>query len=431
LFFILFKVKDLFFSTDTPQTTMPEAVTSPDITILCEKCQDYVNLLHLQEHRCYHKALSIMKYGKKLQQPQTIEMLLKRRNAILRKMKQNSKIVGNQIEPREIQKVNEAYEYLKSDIDGTLEQLHQMKGEIDVNVNGISLNCSPDCVYAVGFCSSANDRWKNHMEDTKVYQDAFGEDENKCYMAVFDGHHGRFAADVSASELHHMLLSEMKKFDPKTVSTLALNMVESHEDITKYQFERPTTKESEREVLYEGSMNIVDQIVKLCETKYDDMMTPRSGRSSKALESDRSPDDQLAMIEEEKSDLEKTPDIEKTPRKKKEPKPPMSLKMEEAFKKSFQLIDILLSYGKDECSRVRWSGCSATTLVLQGMDPDKVDRDWVISSVKEEDEENDGRNTVGKQSGYEEAKTLGLIHLANAGLLIVSEYLECVFYYVV
>jgi hypothetical protein len=104
------------------------------------------------------------------------------------------------------------------------------------------------------------------------------------------------------------------------------------------------------------------------------------------------------MIEEEKSDLEKTPDIEKTPRKKKEPKPPMSLKMEEAFKKSFQLIDILLSYGKDECSRVRWSGCSATKLVLQGMDPDKVDRDWVISSVKEEDEENDGRNTVGKQS---------------------------------
>jgi hypothetical protein len=71
-------------------------------------------------------TLNNMKNRKKLQQPQTIEMLLKRRNAILRKMKQNSKIVGNQIEPREIQKVNEAYEYLKSDIDGTLEQLHQI-----------------------------------------------------------------------------------------------------------------------------------------------------------------------------------------------------------------------------------------------------------------------------------------------------------------
>jgi hypothetical protein len=68
------------------------------------------------------------------------------------------------------------------------------------------------------------------IDRPEVYQDAFGEDENKCYMAVFDGHHGRFAADVSASELHHMLLSEMKKFDPKTVSTVALNMVESHED---------------------------------------------------------------------------------------------------------------------------------------------------------------------------------------------------------
>ncbi|XP_052080893.1 protein phosphatase 2C-like domain-containing protein 1 isoform X4 [Mytilus californianus] len=400
---------------NTPQTNLPDAETSPDITILCEKCQDYVHLLHLQEHRKYHKALATMKYGKKLPRPQNIEMLLKRRNVILRKMKQTAASLGNHIEPREIQKINEAYEYLKTDIDGTLAQLQQMREDLDVHVNGSSLNCSPDCVYAVGFCSHGNNRWKNQMEDTKVYQDSFGEDNDKCFMAVYDGYHGRFASDVAASELHHMLLNEMKKFDPKTTSTKATNMADNMEDISNYKFDRPTTKESEREVLYEGSMNIVDQIIKLCESKYDDMMTPRSGRSSKALESERSKE-QLIPIEEEKSDYEKSLREEKTPRNKKQAKPPMSIKMEEAFKKSYQLLDILLSYGKDECSRVRWSGCSATTLILHGMDPNKVDRDWVISPVKEEDGENQEEgDTTRKPSGFEEPRTLGLLHLANAG----------------
>ncbi|XP_063412783.1 protein phosphatase 2C-like domain-containing protein 1 isoform X2 [Mytilus trossulus] len=402
-------------SGDTPQTNLPDGETTPDITILCEKCQDYVHLLHLQEHRKYHKALATMKYGKKLPRPENIEMLLKRRNVILRKMKQSAASLGNHIEPREIQKINEAYEYLKTDMDGTLAQLQQMREDLDVHVNGSALNCSPDCVYAVGFCSHGNSRWKNQMEDTKVYQDSFGEDNDKCFMAVYDGYHGRFASDVAASELHHMLLNEMKKFDPKTTSTKAENMADNMEDISNYKFDRPTTKESEREVLYEGSMNIVDQIIKLCESKYDNMMTPRSGRSSKALESERSKE-QLIPIEEEKSDYEKSLGGEKTPMNKKQPKPPMSIKMEEAFKKSYQLLDILLSYGKDECSRVRWSGCSATTLILHGMDPNKVDRDWVISPVKEEDGENlEEGDTSRKPSGYEEPRTLGLLHLANAG----------------
>lgn len=344
-------------------------------------------------------------------------MLLKRRNVIIKKMKETAAGLATKVESKEIQKINDAYEYLKSDLDGTLAQLQPAQDEIDINMNGSALNCSPECAFAVGFCSNGNSRWKNHMEDTKVFQDAFGGDDNKCYMAIFDGHHGRFAADVAAAELHHMLLNEMKKFDPKTISTLAKNMAEKADNIGHFEFERPSTKESEREVLYEGSMTIVDQIIKICEEKYDDMVTPRSGRVSKALEKELSKDE-LKTIIEEKSDLEKSAENEgkTTQKKKKQSKPVMSLKLENAFKKSYQLIDILLSYGKDECSRVRWSGCSAITMILQAMDPNKPDRRWVIFPVKEEPEETvEDQNVERKLCSYEEPRTLGLLHLANAG----------------
>lgn len=365
-----------------------------------------------------------MKYGRKLPRPQNIEMLLKRRNVIVKKIKQSAASLGTQVESKEIEKINDAYEYLKSDLDGTLALLQPPRNDVDINMNGSSLNCSPQCAFAVGFCSNGNSRWKNCMEDTKVFQDIFGGDENKCYMAVFDGHHGRFAADVAAAELHHMLLNEMKKFDPKTKTTMAKNMAEESQEIGagNFQFERPSTKESEREVLYEGSMNIVDQIIKLCEEKYDEITTPRTSRASKPIESRENTQDELKTITEEKTDVEKPTEGEATQKKKKTPKALMSVKLEEAFKKSYQLIDILLSYGKDECSRVRWSGCSAVTMILQSLDPDRLDRDWVISPVKEETEEEiENANTERKISSYEEPRTLGLLHLANAGKQMTSK----------
>lgn len=55
------------------------------------------------------------------------------------------------------------------------------------------------------------------MEDTKTYQDCFGEDPNKCYLGLFDGYHGRFSAEVAASMLHRLLLNELAKFDESVV----------------------------------------------------------------------------------------------------------------------------------------------------------------------------------------------------------------------
>lgn len=73
------------------------------------------------------------------------------------------------------------------------------------------------------------------MEDTKVFHDSLGEDKNKCYFGLFDGYHGRFAADMAAAELHHLLLNEMAKFDPKTKSTTATNILDTT-DVEQVKF---------------------------------------------------------------------------------------------------------------------------------------------------------------------------------------------------
>ncbi|KAJ8319965.1 hypothetical protein KUTeg_001552 [Tegillarca granosa] len=362
---------------DTPETVIPEIPTGPDISITCEKCKQFINLRVYQDHRNYHNALELLKYNG-MERPKSVDLLQKRRKIVL-KIIRSSGTADNPVRPIEIQKINDAYEYLKADLEGTYGIYRQVVSGVDANVTGIALNCSPDCALAVGFCSSANERWKSYMEDTRVYQDYFGEDRNKCYVAVFDGHHGRFAAEMAASKLHYLLLNEMKKFDPKVISTDAHNLVDSH-DISQYQFERPETKESERIMLYEESMDIIQQIVDLCEDKYDDLVKHGEIHEELKLSNVPTPDKADEKTEEDKKE---------TPRKKKQ-KPmqtPMSIKMEKALNKAYYLLDILLSYGKDECSRVRWSGCSAATMVIQNFDEKLEKGSWNISPVREKDED--------------------------------------------
>ena len=52
-----------------------------------------------------------------------------------------------------------------------------------------------------------------------MFQDTFGADPRKCFLAVYDGHHGRWAAEMAATEFHHAMLMEMEKFDSNTQVT--------------------------------------------------------------------------------------------------------------------------------------------------------------------------------------------------------------------
>ncbi|XP_067687569.1 protein phosphatase 2C-like domain-containing protein 1 [Haliotis asinina] len=369
----LFKAQNVI-RTDTPDTLMTEYTNKPDITVRCDKCGIFIDIRTLLDHRSFHNALTVMKF-KCSTLPDNSEALLKRRNAILRRLK-NEATEKNPIDPKAIKVINDAYERLKSDIEDTYDMCRQIRQNINTNVNGVSLNCSPSCTLAVGLCSSQNERWKSVMEDTRVFQDYFGDDRDKCYLALFDGHHGRFAAEVAASELHRLLLNEMAKFDPKTKSTTAHNLADVT-DISHYKFDRPDTKDSERVLLHQESMDIIQQIIALCEDKYDLLMKDKEQNSEGDEETKR--------------------------KKSSKPKHPLSPKISSAFKKAYHLLDILLSYGKDECSKVRWSGCSALTAIVQATEPGDSFKESENSPQKDEGGNGDT------------AMQLGLVHLANAG----------------
>ena len=282
-----------------------------------------------------------MKYA---EEPKNSDLLLKRRNAVLRKVKLSASN-DKPCQVEKIQEINDAYEYLKSLIEGKYEELRQVREDVNAEVGGIALNCSPDCVQAVGIAASANERWKSYMEDARTFQDAFGEDKHKIFFGLYDGYHGRFAAEMAASELHKLLLNEIVKFDPRTRNTLGTNLG-GEIDISQYKFERPDTMQSERIVLYDESVDIIQNIINVCESKYNELISKQN------------PPEPSAQDEQPNTERSQT-------KRKRQPKTPFEQKMENAFSKVYYLLDILLSYGKDENSKVRWSGCSALTCVIQ------------------------------------------------------------------
>jgi len=318
----------------------------PDISLFCEKCKTHIPLTQLREHRKFHKACSLLRYGN--EEPKNPDLLLKRRNFVLRKIK-NSATKDKPVTPQQVEEINDAYEYLKSILNCNYEELRQVREDVNAGVGGVGLNCSPDCVQAVGIAASSNERWKSYMEDTRTFQDCFGEDKHKCFFGVYDGYHGRFAAEMAASELHKLLLSEMIKFDPMTKSVVGSSAL-GEPDISQYKFERPDSSRSERDILYDESISIIQNIIKICESKYNEMIKRM---------------DSLPENLDKLDDAEDTETSEHNKKKKKRHKSEFEVKMENAFARAYYYLDILLSYGKDENSRIRWSGCSAATCVVQ------------------------------------------------------------------
>ncbi|XP_064598379.1 protein phosphatase 2C-like domain-containing protein 1 [Liolophura sinensis] len=360
---------------ETPLTLLTDVQLKPDITIFCEKTKSYVDIADLCEHRRRIRALEVMRY-KDMNQPDDTAKLFHRRNNLIKQMR--AKVSENEtVDPKEVQKVNEAYELLKANLEQTFESHRRVRRNVDTKVRGVSLNCSPNCIQAVGICASGNERWKNEMEDTRVYQDCYGGDPHKCFMGLYDGHQGRFAAEIAASELHGLLLHEMSKFDPRTKCTEGDNLTDESA-VSRYTFVRPTTKESERVILFEQSIDIVQQIRKLCEEKYESLMHEKM-----------------------------EPCLQKSKQTLKKFESQLSENISSSFKKVHQLLDILLSYGKDECSKVRWSGCSTLNVIIQ--DFHKKD-----SSQEEELKKDESTNEADDNQPKSE-DTIGVIHLANSG----------------
>ncbi|CAL1534316.1 unnamed protein product [Lymnaea stagnalis] len=358
---------------DTPETVLTDHINDPDITILCERCSLYLNIRNLPYHRSYHNALSTLFY-KHPQKPSDVKSLFQRRNLVIKKLTCEA-TAENPLTLQVVQRINEAYELLKNDLEDECSELFQIPGNIDNNVESVSLYSSPECIYAVGISSSKNKAWRAEMEDVKVYQDYFGENKHKCYLAIFDGYHGSNAAQKSGHELHHLLLSEMCKFDSSIKSTTPRNFAESMQTREEYEFQRPETRGSVRVDLHQKSTVFVQEILDSCYKKYDAMMN-------------------------------KNEDAQEKSNKKKKSGHPFLENMKKAFKKTYLLMDILLAYGKDERSKFRWSGTSALTIVIQ----DTIDKSEKVL-FGQEDPPPHGRDT---EENIRENE-LGVIYVANAG----------------
>ena len=346
-----------------------EYPTKPDITLFCDICNIFVDLRLLKEHRQYHKALLTMLYEDKTR-PKTVAELVTRRLSIIKTMKINED-PQKPIMPQDVQVVNDAFETLKSDLEDTIELCRRVQEEAIPNVSGFGLNCTPNCALAVGVSSDQNARWKNKMEDTHVFQDHYGSDRKKSFFGVFDGHNGRFAADMAANQLHHMLLQEIIRFDPDTKDTCSHNQF-SNEEIPKN----------------DGATKEIHKVTHSSEKNIEKRENLGHGNSITA--------------ETKKKDANKQKKFD-----------PFAEKMGDAFKKAYATTDHLLLQGKEEESRVRWSGCSALTCVLQDL----------ASDIPEEIEKSytGGRD----REPIESPRQLGMLHLANAGKSsILQSYLN-------
>ncbi|XP_074656076.1 protein phosphatase 2C-like domain-containing protein 1 isoform X2 [Tubulanus polymorphus] len=368
----------------TPDTHLTLPSKQPDVALYCKKCKEFINLIIIQEHRKYHKALETLGYTDT--EPDNVEALLTRRKELLQNLISETD-ADNLLNPKIVQKINEAVEYLKADLEQTYETLRRHFEFIDMNVEGVSLNCSPPCVQSVGFCSWQNERWKSTMEDARVFQDYFGNDVNKSFFGIYDGHNGRFAAEVCANKLHQLLLQEITRFDPMTLCTCTYNMCECN-DISQYESERPTTCNSERVQLHEESTNVIHQIIHTCEDNLNNML--------------------LKELQDVANSQKIIDRITRKSRNHENPKDPYSEKMEIAYKKAYHATDHYLTYGLDEQSKVRWSGCSALSVMINNTGNTHLDSD---SSVIEAND-----NPPSRDSPVLEApRKMGMIYVANAG----------------
>lgn len=96
-------------------------------------------------------------------------------------------------------------------------------------------------------------------------------------MAVFNGYHGNYAAQLAADELHHALLCELQRFDPLTACTCAYNMIEGHR-VAALEIHRPRTRASARLALHSTSNNVIEQIIHTCEERLDQVASAAADR---------------------------------------------------------------------------------------------------------------------------------------------------------
>lgn len=91
----------------------------PNISLPCSKCSANINICYLRSHRDFHNALQTFKFAADFI-PQNLKFLLKRRKTLIAKLQETGKLTnGKGFSDKNLQKINIAFEILKSELEGT------------------------------------------------------------------------------------------------------------------------------------------------------------------------------------------------------------------------------------------------------------------------------------------------------------------------
>uniref|UniRef100_A0A8C0H6A0 Protein phosphatase 2C like domain containing 1 n=1 Tax=Chelonoidis abingdonii TaxID=106734 RepID=A0A8C0H6A0_CHEAB len=108
----------------------------------------------------------------------------------------------------------------KQKIDCSLELLkNKSKGTSYFNVDNIDdssgylKKVSNSLIKALAVCQDKNSTWRADMEDTFIVLDNFGNRSDTCFLGLFDGYHGVFAAETVSAELPLLFLDQLSQTD--------------------------------------------------------------------------------------------------------------------------------------------------------------------------------------------------------------------------
>lgn len=102
----------------------------PNIALACPKCSTYVNICHLRSHRDFHAALQTFKFDQHYI-PQNLKTLIKRRKTLIKKLQETSRQTnGNGFSDKNLQRINTAFEILKSELEGTGDTFRILETEL-------------------------------------------------------------------------------------------------------------------------------------------------------------------------------------------------------------------------------------------------------------------------------------------------------------
>eukprot|EP00063_Salmo_salar_P081357 XP_014056192.1 PREDICTED: protein phosphatase 2C-like domain-containing protein 1 isoform X2 [Salmo salar] len=158
-------------------------------------------------------------------------------------------------------------------------------------------------IRAVAVCEERNSTWKKNMEDVTVFHEGYGGKEGASFFGVFDGFHGQISAVTASREMPVLVLEQLSKQDPLlSLEKDQVKLLSRFEALFQKDYNRP----------YPGQAQNIE----------------------------------LGLGPEQLENLTKVEQVNL------------------AFTTAFWKMDRVLGLGKNETSKIRWSGCTALLCLI-------------------------------------------------------------------